>query len=408
MMIPEPPRYYDSNWELLSQGAEARVWLVPNFITRATTNTGTNTGTNTTNNTGTNPSKSLSFTSDAICKERFVKSYRHPALNDKLTRARTKAEAKSLSKCRRGGVSVPVILGIDIPPASTSSAISISASSTSTCGNGSNGSGGSGSTVPDNDNVNNDNNNSSACLFLEKIEGCTLRSFFAIKPKKASRSTATATTNEGENGGDEGQGQVEGEAQGQAEAQAQGEEPATKRAKLENANTDEANTKNNNNNTPHTRLDAYAKKVAHTTGIVIGKMHNINIIHGDLTTSNILLRNPNDVPPPLSSSVSSSSSSSSTDTKLSWEPDIVMIDFGLSSTSVNTSSKNKNSSSSSHEERAVDLYVLERAFITTHVGGEVLVDEMLRGYKSSCKCSDSVFQRLSQVRLRGRKRECFG
>jgi len=394
MMIPEPPRYYDSNWELLSQGAEARVWLVPNFITRATTNTGTNTGTNTTNNTGTNPSKSLSFTSDAICKERFVKSYRHPALNDKLTRARTKAEAKSLSKCRRGGVSVPVILGIDIPPASTSSAISISASSTSTCGNGSNGSGGSGSTVPDNDNVNNDNNNSSACLFLEKIEGCTLRSFFAIKPKKASRST------EGENGGNVGQ--VE------EEAQAQGEEPATKRAKLENANTDEANTKNNNNNTPHTRLDAYAKKVAHTTGIVIGKMHNINIIHGDLTTSNILLRNPNDVPPPLSSSVSSSSSSSSTDTKLSWEPDIVMIDFGLSSTSVNTSSKNKNSSSSSHEERAVDLYVLERAFITTHVGGEVLVDEMLRGYKSSCKCSDSVFQRLSQVRLRGRKRECFG
>ena len=85
-----------------------------------------------------------------------------------------------------------------------------------------------------------------------------------------------------------------------------------------------------------------------------------------------------------------------------WDPDIVLIDFGLSSTSVNTKK------TSCHEERAVDLYVLERAFVTTHVGSEDLVAEVMRGYKASCKNSDSVFVRLAQVRLRGRKRECFG
>jgi TP53 regulating kinase and related kinases len=37
-----------------------------------------------------------------------------------------------------------------------------------------------------------------------------------------------------------------------------------------------------------------------------------------------------------------------------------------------------------------------------------LVQEVLRGYKATSHSSDSVFQRLSQVRARGRKRECFG
>ena len=51
--------------------------------------------------------------------------------------------------------------------------------------------------------------------------------------------------------------------------------------------------------------------------------------------------------------------------------------------------------------------MLERAFEATHPGSKALVEEALRA-KGRCKSSDSVFQRLVQVRKRGRKRECFG
>mmetsp|Transcript_13259 Transcript_13259/g.37827 ORF Transcript_13259/g.37827 Transcript_13259/m.37827 type:complete len:103 (-) Transcript_13259:249-557(-) len=90
---------------------------------------------------------------------------------------------------------------------------------------------------------------------------------------------------------------------------------------------------------------------------------------------------------------------------LDGTPRLVLIDFGLAGTAGNKGV--------SHEERAVDLYVLERAFEATHPGSkalveEALVEEALRAYKGRCKTSDSVFQRLAQVRMRGRKRECFG
>ena len=326
--IPKPPRYYNSSWQLLSQGAEARVWLIPNFLSTS----------------------SQSSSSAAICKERFAKSYRHPTLNDTLTKSRTKAEARSICRCRRGGVSVPTILGIDIPLAQNKQ-------------NGDNGDNEADTTTTSNDNS--EGEGTSACLFLEKIEGCTVRSFL----------NDTSTTNVQGNENNEG-------------------EPAKKKIKMDDGVQQNQEETKPSNKPALTRLDDDAKKVAHAIGTAIGKMHNANIIHGDLTTSNILLRNP-----PVEELTSLNK----------WDPDIVLIDFGLSSTSVTTSSKKKQSlSASCHEERAVDLYVLERAFITTHVGGDVLVEEILRGYKSSCKSSDSVLQRLCQVRLRGRKRECFG
>ena len=70
-------------------------------------------------------------------------------------------------------------------------------------------------------------------------------------------------------------------------------------------------------------------------GIVIGKMHDADIVHGDLTTSNIMIRE--------------------VDNKA------ILIDFGLSTVSTVL------------EDKAVDLYVLERAFISTHPGSEELV-----------------------------------
>jgi len=111
-----------------------------------------------------------------------------------------------------------------------------------------------------------------------------------------------------------------------------------------------------------------------------------------------MMRNP--LPSSLSSSSSSSADAHVTTASKDWMPRLVLIDFGLAGTAGNKGV--------SHEERAVDLYVLERAFEATHPGSKALVEEALRAYKGRCKTSDSVFQRLAQVRMRGRKRECFG
>jgi len=122
-----------------------------------------------------------------------------------------------------------------------------------------------------------------------------------------------------------------------------------------------------------------AMTVATEIGSTIAKMHNINVIHGDLTTSNIILRNLSDHDHDV------------------LHPQLCLIDFGLALTGC-----------TNPEEKAVDLYVLERAFISTHPGSEDLVAEILRTYKRVCSSSDSVLQRLFNVRQRGRKRECFG
>jgi len=319
--IPGPPvpSFHNESWKLISQGAEARVWLVPNFIQTNISNTSSS--------LGTSSSSLSSITSTVVCKERFPKAYRHPALDETLTRSRTKAEAKNLNRCRRGGVSVPLVLGVDLNSAKKNDA------------------------TQEGGEKNSSNEKKSACLFLEYVHGVTIRSFLNVEVDMDANHTLDGT------------------------------EPPSKKQKV---GTDDAP---NNRKKIVTRMDDYAKKTSYEVGATIARMHNTNIVHGDLTTSNILIRNP-DIPDGESSN--------------EWKPDIVLIDFGLSSASTNSKK------TSCHEERAVDLHVLERAFVTTHVGSEDLVKEAMRGYKATCQSSDSVFVRLAQVRMRGRKRECFG
>lgn len=75
--------------------------------------------------------------------------------------------------------------------------------------------------------------------------------------------------------------------------------------------------------------------IAKGVGAAIGKMHDAEIVHGDLTTSNLMVK--------------------------SNGGDVVVIDFGLGMMKP------------TQEDKAVDLYVLERAFISTHPGSEYLV-----------------------------------
>ncbi|KAI0631708.1 hypothetical protein C8Q77DRAFT_155248 [Trametes polyzona] len=110
-------------------------------------------------------------------------------------------------------------------------------------------------------------------------------------------------------------------------------------------------------------------------GTEIAKMHQADIIHGDLTTSNMMLRHP----------------SSRKGLQL------VLIDFGLAFTSTLV------------EDKAVDLYVLERAFASTHPQSEPLFAGVLKAYeKKMGKDWPAISRRLDDVRLRGRKRSMVG
>lgn len=111
-----------------------------------------------------------------------------------------------------------------------------------------------------------------------------------------------------------------------------------------------------------------AADLAAKIGANVGKLHANNIIHGDLTTSNILVKPSGDV---------------------------VFIDFGLSSYST------------SAEDKGVDLYLLERALLSTH-SKLALFDGILEAYKVENTNSKEILVKLEDVRARGRKRTMVG
>lgn len=127
-------------------------------------------------------------------------------------------------------------------------------------------------------------------------------------------------------------------------------------------------------------IDSNVEKICKSVGSVVAQLHINDMIHGDLTSSNIILE----------------------------ENSPALIDFGLSSYS------------GLAEDKAVDLYVLERAIISTH---SVYADKynawILQGYEEllknkkyskqggSKKYSETI-KKLEDVRLRGRKRSMLG
>ncbi|KAI0875469.1 tyrosine protein kinase [Hypoxylon argillaceum] len=124
-------------------------------------------------------------------------------------------------------------------------------------------------------------------------------------------------------------------------------------------------------------------------GAAVGHMHKVGIVHGDLTTSNMMLR------PWEKGKEPTNGHTVAGDGLL--EGEIVLIDFGLAS------------QSSSDEDRAVDLYVLERAFASTHPRAEKLFTALLESaYREAFKQAPIVLKKLEDVRMRGRKRSMVG
>ncbi|KAH8785094.1 Serine/threonine-protein kinase BUD32 [Diaporthe sp. PMI_573] len=124
-------------------------------------------------------------------------------------------------------------------------------------------------------------------------------------------------------------------------------------------------------------------------GAAVGALHAAGIVHGDLTTSNMMLR-------PVPSPSGSGDGGRDGDEGEILDGEIIVIDFGLAS------------QGQSEEDRAVDLYVLERAFLSTHPRTEKLFGEVLAGYAGAFKGSKPVLRKLEDVRMRGRKRSMLG
>lgn len=126
-------------------------------------------------------------------------------------------------------------------------------------------------------------------------------------------------------------------------------------------------------------ISSEVESLLRETGLVIGRLHMNDMVHGDLTSSNIILQ----------------------------EGKAFLIDFGLSSYS------------SLAEDKAVDLYVMERAVLSTHSDfADTYNGWLLEGYKQElCKAfagvggkkkHDETIKKLKDVRLRGRKQSMLG
>jgi len=104
------------------------------------------------------------------------------------------------------------------------------------------------------------------------------------------------------------------------------------------------------------------KQICRQIGVDIAKLHDNNIIHGDLTTSNMIL----------------------------FDDKIFFIDFGLGFIS------------HKYEDKAVDIHLFKQALEAKHFKNwKILFNEFLNEYKCS-KDFEKILQQLEKVEKRGR------
>lgn len=311
MVFDPSPR---SEWTMIAQGAEARVWKL-SMASGDDDNNKYKVGTNNSYNTN----------DFIVCKERFSKAYRHPDLDVRLTKSRCRSEAKILVKCsEKSKIRVPKVIRVS-PPS----------------------------------------------LYLEYLSGPSVKSYLHHQKEQKKKQQIMYDK------------------------------------AVDETNRDVA-TISNVTIENKTIISYNIIDVAQQMGQLVGRLHNIGIIHGDLTTSNMMVLEVNDN---SSKNENKQETNDSSKSSLSLLFELSLIDFGLSKTSF------------SAEEQAVDLYVLERALQSTHPDlPENFFNEVLKKYSSTRtsaadnsddgmkkrKNSQTAVQRLEQVRMRGRKRECFG
>lgn len=105
------------------------------------------------------------------------------------------------------------------------------------------------------------------------------------------------------------------------------------------------------------------RSICEQLGRQIGKLHSNNIVHGDLTTSNMILK----------------------------DSEIYFIDLSLGEFTKRV------------EDKAVDLKVLKETIKSTHF--KIFEDawkNILEGYKQTCKDATAILDRLKEVEMRAR------
>ncbi len=108
----------------------------------------------------------------------------------------------------------------------------------------------------------------------------------------------------------------------------------------------------------------WVKEKSCALGEMVKKLHNNNIIHGDLTTSNVII-DKKDTP--------------------------YLIDFGLAF------------HSNRPEDKAVDIRVLERAVVSTHTSvKKEFMESFFECYLRNLKDSDEILYRYNRISLMGR------
>lgn len=135
------------------------------------------------------------------------------------------------------------------------------------------------------------------------------------------------------------------------------------------------------------------RSVLRQVGAAVATLHAADMVHGDLTTSNIVVRR----------RAHGNYRDDSGGEVVATENQVVLIDFGLSHQST--------APMSASEDKAVDLYVLERALLAAHAeSADKMNAVILRAYEARLgeEVAASVLHRLAEVRQRGRKRSMVG
>ena len=105
-----------------------------------------------------------------------------------------------------------------------------------------------------------------------------------------------------------------------------------------------------------------APETVRVAGETVGRLHAAGIVHGDLTTSNMIVR----------------------------DGKCVLIDFGLASTS------------SEVESRGVDIHVFFQTLESTTANSGELIEAFIEGYSGVFPDADEVIEREHEIELRGR------
>ena len=124
-----------------------------------------------------------------------------------------------------------------------------------------------------------------------------------------------------------------------------------------------------------------------SVGKAVARLHDGGLVHGDLTTLNLFV---------MEKKADEEGRTKRAAAAAEEEPDIAVIDFGLSS------------NSTLPEDRGVDLYVLERALGAAHAASGPLFGPVEAAYRQHSKGWAAALARFREVRLRGRKRAMIG